>query len=242
MTKNNEFENYFDARISIHEALASAMRRDAGLDYGFGSMTLRVSAIGALVASALAVFASMGGGGSLSLGIWPLVLVASFYLFTSRGANIRAAADVEETVNRAKNTAMSLHGLYGAPHDRFRNDAKAAHHAAIYRQALETPPMGKYFATAFLYMIGIAGIAYSATMGAFVDGYSPFSSWLVIAQCLCVIPGFVLHRKYRNRLQEALRNRADIAAFHLAEFGLTIDGKFESGTFGDSGQGGSGRG
>lgn len=228
MTKSDEFENYYEARVSIHKTMAEYMRLVTRSDENLPYMTARLASFGVLVALALSLlFALISTSPWPTAGIWPIALMAGLFLYSQRGRDAQRTHQVEGDIRKATQTAMLLGALPGTPHDRFRDDNQARVHMRGFHKALDIPLPRRYFLGMMLYCFGIAGIAYVATMSFFVDGSMETFSWIVAAQCLCAVPGFIMHRADRRALARTAELRADAAAFHLAEFGLTFDGKSE---------------
>lgn len=220
--KNQEFDNYYEARTAIHDKIGGAMRLAYNANETMLSITLKMAAIGVLIATTIQVLVGLGESPMPSAGIWPVAVISALYLFSLRGSRDRYVQSASADFVEAERIAMKLHGLHGAPHDRLRDDSRAVVHARGFKKALSQSPPLRYYVSSILYMFGVMGIGNVLTTLAFTD-IDILSSWVNIIQCACVIPGFILHRRNLREKMIDTEERSDMAAFHLAEFGLTMD-------------------
>lgn len=219
---HKDFENYYDARQAIHSKIDYAMGMAYRTHENMLSVGVKMVAIGILIAAFMQGLSTLGGNPAPSAGLWAVAIIAGLYLFETHSRSNTTIAKVSKEFVESENIALNLHSLYGAPHDRLRNDYKAGLHAVKFKEALTQKTPIKYYLSMTLYMFGAMGIGNAAMIVLFAD-LNILTSPITLLQCAAVIPGFILHRKHLHERAVDTDERAVMAAFHLSEFGLTTD-------------------
>lgn len=225
-----ESSNYYETRLEMHENIHNVMieMHDA-TDGPITRLVNRVAPLALAVSSGIYMLSDLMSGQyepNYYITV-PIFIVALYFTITvSLPAMFHtdreaAAAVLRMTVGGAK----QMPGLMGAPHDRLRDDKVAAEHWEYFENNLVKPNPPRHRASELLFYVSSCTLISLLFSLVAVPGYEPHLLVMVISAL--AIPSFFIHSREHRRIRDRLEKESDMTAYHLAEFGLTYDGKHE---------------